>query len=214
METLEKKKLPGSPAWEALLLRAEMALDEAGLAAYNKKKADLAKKLERNMEERGMKSLPYDFYMVQEVLVEYDRCGKFGEALRNCGGSESECLEARSWDMEIKLVWDFVKERIKARMAARAVDIAQEAQDGLRQLVTDESCKLDAKAIKMALESVAPDLYGGGGGGRRTEAEGEDARRKLPMSGGVTINVVGDAAAKLLLEPKAGEKSGGVFIDV
>lgn len=208
-----KYKRPGSPAWNSLLGRAVLALDEEGISAYRKRKDVLERKLERNMSENGIVVPPYDFYMVQEVMVEYDKCGIFGEALRKCGGRESECIEARAWDADIKLVWDFVRERIKARLAARASDIAQEAQEGLRRLVTDEECKLNVKALKMALESVAPELYGGGAKGSGDEDESDDNRKKLPMSGGIMINIIGDAAAKLEA-PKGGGRSGGVYIDV
>jgi hypothetical protein len=213
METLEKNTRPGSSAWKALLGRAVLALDEEGISAYRKRKDALERKLERNLSETGLTVPPYDFYMVQEVLVEYDKCGIFTEAIRNCGAKESECIEARVWDADIKLVWDFVRERIKARLAARASDIAQEAQEGLRRLVTDEECKLNVKALKMALESVAPELYGGDAKGSGDEEESDDSRKKIPMSGGIMINIIGDAAAKLEA-PKGGGKSGGVYIDV
>ena len=213
METLEKNTRPGSSAWKALLGRAVLALAEEGISAYRKRKDALERKLERNLSETGLTVPPYDFYMVQEVLVEYDKCGIFTEAIRNCGAKESECIEARAWDADIKLVWDFVRERIKARLAARASDIAQEAQEGLRRLVTDEECKLNVKALKMALESVAPELYGGGAKGSGDEEESDDSRKKIPMSGGIMINIIGDAAAKLEA-PKSGGKSGGVYIDV
>lgn len=212
METLGINTRPGSPAWKALLSRAVMALDEDMLSSYRKRKEALERKLERNLSENGLTVPPYDFYMVQEVLVEYDKCGMFMDAIRNCGGRESECIEARAWDADIRLVWDFVRERVKARMAARAVDIAQNAQDGLRRLVTDEDCKLNIKALKIALESVSPELYGGGAKGGEDD-ESEEGRKKLPMSGGIMINIIGDAAAKLEA-PKAGSKSGGVYIDV
>ena len=214
METLEKNTRPGSSAWKALLGRAVLALDEEGISAYRKRKDALERKLERNMNETGLTVPPYDFYMVQEVLVEYDKCGIFTEAIRNCGAKESECIEARAWDADIKLVWDFVRERIKARLAARASDIAQEAQEGLRMLVTNEKCELNIRAIKMALESVAPELYGGGAKGSGEEEEKDDTRKKVQNSGGIVININGEAAAKLIEAPKSGGKSGGVYIDV
>ena len=213
MDTQVRNERPGSPAWNALLGRAVLALDEEGISAYRKRKDALERKLERNLSENGLSVPPYDFYMVQEVLVEYDKCGMFTEAILNCGAKESECIEARAWDADIKLVWDFVRERIKARLAARASDIAQEAQEGLRMLVTNEKCELNIRAIKMALESVAPELYGGGAKGSGDEEESDDSRKKIPMSGGIMINIIGDAAAKLEA-PKSGGKSGGVYIDV
>lgn len=189
-----------------------MSLDDDALKSFEKDKAAKEGKFRRNMEKQGLIVPPYDFYMVQEVLVEYDRCGRFTDAIRKCGGREEECIEAKKWDAEIKLVWDFIEERIADRMRARAKEIAQDAQEGLRRLVTDDECKLNARAIKMALESTVPDLYGGGGGKAEAEDE-EDGRRKLPMSGGIMINIIGDAAAKLVA-PKEGGRAGGVFIDV
>lgn len=208
METTDR---PGSPAWNALLSRAVMALDEEGLADYRRLKSSMARKLERNMKEHGLSKAPYDFYMVQEVLVEYDRCGVFSDALALCNGKESECIEAKAWDADIRLAWDFVKARLRERMAVRAGDIAQKAQDGLLRKVTDPDCKLDPKALKLAMETVAPDLYGGGSGSGGGDED--DGRRRLPASGGIVINIVGDAAAKLA-EPKSGGRVGGVYIDV
>ena len=212
METADSKARPGSPAWNSLLSRALMALDEEGAAEYRRVKESMAKKLERNMRERGFVVPPYDFYMVQEVLVEYDRCGMFAEALKLCGGRESECIEARAFDADIRLAWDFVKARLKERMAVRAADIALYAQEGLQKKVTDAKCGLDPKALKLALENVAPELYGGKGGGGGSD-EGEDSRKKPPAPGGIVINIIGDAAAKLA-EPKSGGRAGGVYIDV
>lgn len=187
-----------------------MSLDDDALAAFESDKAAKERKYARNV--KGDEKPPYDFYMVQEILVEYDKCARLTEAVRKCGGNESECIEAKKWDAEIKLVWNFVEERIVDRMRARAKEIAQDAQEGLSQLVTDAECKLNPKAIKMALEGTVPELYGGGGGKAGADEEA-DERRKLPMNGGIMINIIGDAAAKLM-EPKAGGRAGGVFIDV
>ena len=214
METPPHKERPGSPAWKSLLARAQMALDEEALAAYRKRKDGLERRLARSMEEHGLKEAPYDFYMVQEVLVEYDRCGVFSDALRSCNGREGECIEARAWDADIRLAWDFVKARLKARMAARAMDIAQVAQEGLGRLVADEECGLNVKALKMALEGAVPELYGGGG--KPSEAEDGDAggAKRVPIGGGgILVKIVADAAKKLEA-PKSGGRSGGVYIDV
>ena len=213
METPPHKDRPGSPAWKSLLARAQLALDEAALAAYRKRRDAQERRLARSMEEHGLKEAPYDFYMVQEVLVEYDRCGVFSDALRSCNGREGECIEARAWDADIRLVWDFVKARLKARMAARALDIAQEAQEGLRKLVTDEECGLNVKALKMALEGAVPELYGGGAKASEDGDEEGGAKRVPVGGGGILVKIVADAAAKLEA-PKSGGRSGGVYIDV
>ncbi|MBQ1344762.1 MAG: hypothetical protein IIY62_00225 [Kiritimatiellae bacterium] len=213
METPPHKDRPGSPAWKSLLARAQLALDEAALAAYRKKKDSLERRLARSMEEHGLKEAPYDFYMVQEVLVEYDRCGVFSDALRLCNGREGECIEARAWDADIWLVWDFVKARLKARMAARALDIAQVAQEGLGRLVADEECGLNMKALKMALEGAVPELYGGGAKASEDGDEEGGAKRVPVGGGGILVKIVADAAAKLEA-PKSGGRSGGVYIDV
>lgn len=116
METTEKKDRPGSPAWKSLLGRAVMSLDDDALSAYRKSRTDMEAKLARSMEERGLASLPYDFYMVQEVLVEYDRCGVLSEAVATCGGKESECVEAGKFDADIRLVWKFVQDGVRGRL--------------------------------------------------------------------------------------------------
>lgn len=210
----EKRPVPwtsGSPAWESLLARAVMSLDESEAAAHEKRRDECDRRYARRLEKAGLMVSPYDWYQVREVLVEYDRCGRFDEALRRCNGKESECLEAKSWDEDVRLVWDFLVRQSKERLAARASDIAQDAQEGLRRLVTDEACRLDTKAIKIALESAAPELYGGGGRGDR--GAGEEGPRRLPVGGGgIMINIIGDAAAKLMEPPKG--RSGGVFVDV
>ena len=187
-----------------------MSLDEDGLASFERDRARKARRYEQSVKE-GEKP-PYDFYMVQEVLVEYDRGGQFEAAVRLCGGSESECVAAKKVDAEIALVWDFVEANVVERIRARAKDIAQDAQSGLGRLVTDAKCKLNAKALELALTGVVPGLYSKQG--RVGASEGDEGRRRLPAGGGgIMINIVGDAALKLLKPPTDG-KSGGVFVDV
>lgn len=201
---------PGSPAWKSLLARAVMSLDEDGRAGFAKRCAESERKLARIREEGG--EAPYDFYMVQEVLVEYDRCCRFDEAARLCGARESECVAAKKLDAEIGLVWGFVEGNVMERMAARAKDIAQDAQEELGAAVRDGGRKSNVKALELALAGAAPGLYGrqGRGGGR----DDDSGARRLPSGGGgIMINVIGDAALKLL-KPAVEGRAGGVFIDV
>ena len=110
-------------------------MDDDGMAAYAKSQADMERKRERNLKS-GIEA-EYDFYMVQEILVEFDRCGVFCEAVAKCGGRESECLGARKADADIALVWDSIEGRIGERLKTRAMDIAQWAQAELGEAVRD-----------------------------------------------------------------------------
>lgn len=174
--------------WNDLLSRAEGCLDEQGVAEYAKRKAASERKAARRRELTGSAKPPYDWWMVKSVLVEYDRCGRFAEAVRACGGREAEVLEAKRWSAEIGLVYDFVWERLRERMRLRARDIAMSAQDGLERAVTDDECKLSVKALELALERTVPELYGDpgklNGGGR---GSGAQVVYNLP---GLTLNLI------------------------
>ena len=201
---------PGSPAWKSLLARAVMSLDEDELAAFEKEKAAKEKRYAQSVKD-GEKP-PYDFYMVQEVLVEYDKTGYFDLAVRFCNGNESECVAAKKLDAEIGLVWKFVEGNVAERMKAQAMDIAQTAQTGLKAVVTDEKCKLNVKALELALAGTMPGLYGKQGRGGRSD--GDDGVKRIPAGGGgIMINIIGDAAMKLM-KPAVEGRSGGVYIDV
>ena len=187
-----------------------MSLDDDGQGWFAKKREE-SERRDARMAESG-ETVPSDFYMVQEILVEYDRCGQFEEAVRRCGGSASECVAAKKMDAEIRLAWDFVEGNIVERMKAKAKDIAQTAQDGLGRAVSDPDCKLNVKALELALAGTMPGLYGKPGRGVAVE-EPDDGRRIPVGGGGIMINIIGDAAMKLL-KPAVEGKSGGVYIDV
>lgn len=172
-----------------------MSLDDDGQAAYRKREAAMARKYERNVAVCGKP--PYDFYMVQEILVEYDRTGRFSGSVLKCGGSESECIEAKKWDAEIELVWDFVERRLVDRMKARAKDIAQDAQEGLGRKVTDSKCRLDPKALELALERTVPEIYGNPD--RKDSGRGSGAQIVYNLPN-MTVNLI--TPPKELLEKK------------
>ena len=187
-----------------------MSLDDDSLVAFEKERADKEKRYSQRMKEN--EKPPYDFYMVQEILVEYDKCGYFEAAVKKCNGVESECVAAKKLDAEIKLVWEFVEGNIAERMKAKAKDIAQTAQDGLEKVLKDEKCKLNVKALELALAGTMPGLYGKQG--RGGVADMDEGQKRIPVGGGgIMINIIGDAAMKLM-KPAVEGKSGGVYIDV
>lgn len=113
-------------------------------------------RLERDM---GLKRPPYDFYMSQEVMVEYDKTNRFQQAIATIGAKENEVLESIAWSADLFIVREFIKSRLKDRMKMKATDIAMDAQEELGKVVTGRS-KTNPKGLALALEKTVPEIYG------------------------------------------------------
>jgi len=102
------------------------------------------------------------------VLLDFAAGGKYADSLAKHGLTALEFSTMRHKDHDLGLVWEAAK-RVKA------ADTAILAADGLRRLMTEEGCELNAKAVMFALERLDGKTYGktdqgagGGGSGPRS----------------------------------------------
>ena len=168
--------IPETREWTDLVGRVRCSMDEQELSALVKREAAMKAKYERLWKTTHRRKPPFDLAKVRDALVRYERSCVFSRAVKAAGCSEADVVEARKWDADVALVYDFILDRATEVMRLRARDIAVEAQEGLETAVTTEGCKLNVKALELALERGASEVYGDpgkkGAGGRTTKGAG------------------------------------------
>ena len=97
------------------------------------------------------------------VMIAFAAGETYARALAQNGLTAIDFSVIRHQDHDFSLVWEAAK-RVKASETALL------AGDGLRRLITEDGCELNAKAVMFAAERLAPDLFGkvvadGAGGG-------------------------------------------------
>ena len=190
--------------WDALLQRALLMLDEAGVEQERKRKEVAAKQLER----AGMKEPPVDLDAVKRVLIVYSVTKRYNVALESGGASKDDMQMAfRLWP-DAKTVLEYVQNMRDEQRTCDMEELELLATDALKALLKDSKGKncVNPKLVMATLERLDRKRFGERAEDAATNNAGENDPMVYHISN-VQLNLVGTDAVK------AAFPSGGV-VDV
>ena len=190
--------------WEDLWGRVRLTFSDEDEERYRKRCA----LRDKNFRKHGLSVPPVDEDALKTAMVEYARTMKYVEAIRVAGVTAVDLEIADQYCPEVMMVREFVRRmRNKARDERRSDDVDR-WEDALDAKATDHGgrSKADSRAAMFLLERVERRTFG------KEPPKEEEGPKKL-AGGGIQVNVIGDAALKLLTRGE-GQKAGGVFVDV
>lgn len=193
-------------SWDELLARATAALDERGEEAH-KKRVEAAARISARNAKRGI-SVSFDVDGVHRALTAY-----YGDCL--AGGKKGvmgvfakekvkyvDFRDGRALNPEFTLVMEYLKGVRDEVLRQSAEDLAAQAQDAQRRLVTEEGCELNQRAVELSLKATVKDVYGDGEG----SGGGGDAKKAInynfPNMSMTWIIAPSEISAKKALEAK------------
>lgn len=204
METYQLAKSEESE-WAVLKGCAIAALDARGeesLAACRRYALKQLKKMDGEL-------VPFDEARVVKFLLLYAKPMRYSRAASEAGISKADLVTAFDLWPEAKVVMNYVRlrnEKIREMDNEELIDCAREA---LERKLTDDECKLDGSTILKTLERLDKKSFGDPRV-KQDEAEKSNA----PVGGGITVNIIGDAAKVCAAPPEKASGKAAVFIDV
>lgn len=155
--------------WDALLQRARMMLDDAGIEQERKRKEVAKKQLER----AGVDEPPVDLAAVKRVLIVYAATKRYNIALESGGATKDDMQMAfRLWP-DAKTVLEYVQNMRDEQRTSDMEELELLATDALKALLKDSKGKncVNPKLVMATLERLDRKRFG-----ERTE----DAAAKKP----------------------------------
>lgn len=193
-------------SWDELLARATAALDERGEEAHEKRVAAAERISARNAKRGG--SVEIDVDGVRRALVacylDYMAGGKSGvlKVFAGEGVRYVDFRDGRALHPEFTLVMEYLKGVRDEVVRQEAEDLAAQAQDAQRRLVTEEGCGLNQRAVELSLKATVKDVYGEGEG----SGGGGDAKKSISYNfPNLTMNWIiapGELAKKVEAKPQ------------
>lgn len=155
------------------------------------------------------KAVPFDEEKVVRFLEDYARGKRYADAVRGAGLTKLEILTAFELWPECRVVYDYVCARNAEAREMDNEEFVDSARAALKELLTKPGCDLNAKAVLTTLERLDRKSFGD----PRVKDGGDDARR-AEGGGGITLNIVADAAKVCAKPPAEPTGKAQVFIDV
>ena len=134
---------------------------------------------------------------------------RYSNAANLAGISKPDLVTAFDLWPEAKVVRDYIRARNEKIREMDNEELVEDARDGLHRLITVEECDLNAKAVLTTLERLDKKSFGD----PRVKQDDEE-QRKAAGPGGVTVNIIGDAAKVCATPPEKPTGKAAVFIDV
>lgn len=197
-------KVLGEAPWEELWGRVRLTFSDEDEERYVKR----CRLRDKNFRKHGLAAAPVDEGALKAAMVEYARTMRYGDAVRKAGVTAVDMEIADQYCPEVMMVREFVRRmRNRARDEDRA-DKVSRWEEALDTKATDHcgDSKADSRAAMFLLERVERRTFG------KEPPKEEEGPKKL-AGGGIQVNVIGDAALKLLSRGE-GQRAGGVFVDV
>lgn len=191
--------------WAVLKGCAIAALDAKGadsLIASKRYALKMLKKMDSDL-------VPFDEAKVVKFLLYYAKKMRYSNAANLAGISKPDLVTAFDLWPEAKVVRDYIRARNEKIREMDNEELVEDARDGLHRLITVEECDLNAKAVLTTLERLDKKSFGD----PRVKQDDEE-QRKAAGPGGVTVNIIGDAAKVCATPPEKPTGKAAVFIDV
>lgn len=192
-------------AWNVLKGCAIAALDAKGedsLMARRRYALKMLKKMSGDV-------VPFDEARVVKFLLLYSGKMKYTAAADKAGISKADLVTAFDLWPEARTVFEYVRERNEKIRQLDNEELVEDARVGLSRLITVEDCKLSTKAVLTTLERLDKKSFGD----PRIKLDDDEAR-KASGPGGITVNIIGDAAKVCSTPPEVPTGKAAVFIDV
>lgn len=195
--------------WDVLWERARLSFEDADEDSYARRSATAAKKLKR----AGLSAPPVDVDAAKRAICVYATNFVYNDALKQVGISHVDMATACDLVPEVAMAREYVRRLIRDVEDSDDESVAQTAKATLVAAAGGLAVpKQSVDAAKFMLGHIKEKF--GESGGKRVAEEDDPSKKKPNGSGGIVINIVGDAAAKLLQPNRPDGRSGGVFIDV
>lgn len=194
--------------WETLWDRVRISFSDEDEDSYRRRLGTAEKKLKR----MGLAEIPVSVDAAKGAVLEYVQTQKFNKALEHHGLSYADFDLVVNLCPEVAMGVEYARRLRNSARAARAEKYADDAEELLARSAQGENVpKSSVTSAMFLLGKIEKERYGDDVGRLKG---GEDGQKKLGAGGGgIMINIIGDAAAKLM-KPAAVGHSGGVFIDV
>lgn len=182
--------------WDALLQRARMMLDDAGIEQERKRKEVAKKQLER----AGVDEPPVDLAAVKRVLIVYSVTKRYNLALESGGASKDDMQMAyRLWP-DAKTVLEYIQNMRDEQRTNDMEELELLATDALKALLKDSKGTngINPKLVMATLERLDRKRFG-----ERTEdAAAKKSGDNDPMVYQITnvqMNLTGNDALRAAL---------------
>lgn len=182
--------------WDALLQRARMMLDDAGIEQERNRKEVAQKQLER----AGMDEPPVDLAAVKRTLIVYSVTKRYNIALESGGASKDDMQMAyRLWP-DAKTVLEYIQNMRDEQRTNDMEELELLATDALKALLKDSKGKncVNPKLVMATLERLDRKRFG-----ERTEdAAAKKSGDNDPMVYQITnvqMNLTGNDALRAAL---------------
>ena len=193
--------------WLDLKQKALASMDERTALGYE----GCVRHSKKMLGKMGLEHPPVDPEKVVSFLLNYSNQMKYTLAATMAGISLPDLVTAfRLWP-EAKVVRDYIR---SVNLEIREIDneeMLDEARQGLHRLLTVEDCGLNARAVTFANERLDKRTFGDP---RVQVAEDEREAAQGGTGGGITINIIADAAKVAEKPPEKPTGKAAVFIDV
>jgi hypothetical protein len=176
--------------WEALLARARMMLDDAGVE-QERKRHDVARK---QLARAGLEAPPVDLDAVKRTLIAYSRTKRYAISLEAGGASKDDMQIAyRLWP-DAKTVCEFVQAMRNEQRSLDMEEAVDLASDKLKTLLRDDKgkCMVNPKLVMSTLEKLDRARFGEDSGGVKSGTADGDNEPLVYKVTNVQINVHND----------------------
>ena len=190
--------------WEVLWGRVRLTFTDDDEERYQKR----CRLRDKCMRKHDLEKVPVDEDALKAAMVEYSETLKHNESLAKHGVTAVDMAVADKYCPEVMMVREFVRRMRNASRDEDRGDKIDRWEDALDTKATDHLgvSKADSRAAMFLLERIDRRAFG-------KEPPKEAGVEGKSLGGGIQINLIGDAAVKLLTRPE-GKRSGGVIVDV
>lgn len=188
--------------WDALLQRARLMLDEAGVEQERKRKEVAEKQLKR----AGMEEPPVDLDAVKRTLIVYSATKRYNLALESGGASKDDMQMAfRLWP-DAKTVLEYVQNMRDEQRTSEMEELELLATDALKALLKDSKGKncVNPKLVMATLERLDRKRFGEDRHNERSDIDGGGKDPMVYKITNVQMNLLGSREDVVKAFPSGG----------
>lgn len=194
----------GLTEWEELWGRVRLTFSDEDEERYRKRCA----LRDKNLRKHNLTYPPVDEVALKCAMVEYSRTLKYGNSTKAYGVTAVDMKIADQYCPEVKMVQEFVRQVRNDARRERRDEVVSDVEEAMIEKATDRDgvSKADVRAGTLILGGADRETYG-------RDTVKQDEGKKAVCGGGIQINVIYDAAQKLMKRVD-GQRAGGVIEDV